>query len=313
MLGLLVLSGNVAPWQIYLTSGVNAVLGAFDASARRALYPALVPRSELQNASTLNASAYRLGRLAGPAVAGFIIASFGPAMSYFVNAATYGAFIYALLAIRVPSGRSVGAGSLWSQMVDGVSYTLRTPVLGWLMLLESVYSLFGINLALITIVGRDVLNAGPEGIGLLLGSLGAGTIAGTALLILVGEIERKGRLMLASGAIYAGMFLLFGGSSRYELSLALLIGLGATDAIWSTMRTTIFQLQADDIYRGRTMSVLLLAGRGLGQAGQFESGLAAAAVGPALACVVGATMIGGSVLIVNAVNDRIRLFRAAHQ
>ena len=73
VLGSLVLSGSVMPWHIYIFSAVNGALGSFDAPARRALFPGLVPRAEMQSAVVLNGAVFRLGRLVGPAVAGVVL------------------------------------------------------------------------------------------------------------------------------------------------------------------------------------------------------------------------------------------------
>src|SRR6266852_2161710 len=63
VLGLLVVTGRVEVWHIYVFNAVNGTIGSFDAPARRSLFPTLVPRAEMQNAVMLNASIFRLGRL----------------------------------------------------------------------------------------------------------------------------------------------------------------------------------------------------------------------------------------------------------
>src|SRR5438105_2586767 len=149
-LGWLVLSGGVTFWHIYIFSAVNGALGSFDAPARRSLFPSLVPRAEMQNAVVLNSAVFRLARLVGPAIGGVIIATYGPAVSYFVNFASYAAILVALAAMRVPpfvAARSPRA--LLQDVADGLRYTLRRPLLRAVLVLESVHSFFGVNTALI--------------------------------------------------------------------------------------------------------------------------------------------------------------------
>lgn len=304
-----VATGTVTPAHIYVASAVTATLGAFDAPARRSLYPTLVPRSQLQNATTLNASVFRLARLIGPALAGVIIATLGPAASYLVNAASSGAILGALLLIHTWTRTERVRASFWSETIDGLRYTFRTPPLGHLLLLEVGHSLFGVNIAIITIVAKDLLDAGPDGLGFLVASLGAGALFAIATLVAKGDVDRKGRFMVIMGAGYALLYAMFGLSGSFALSVLLLFGIGATDTYWTTMRTTIFQVQADDGYRGRTLSALLLAGRGSAQGSQLVTGIAVSTLGPVLAVIAGAAVVGSTLVGVNVWDPRVRRFR----
>lgn len=201
-LGSLVVSGRLEVWHIYVFIAVNGTLGAFDAPSRRALFPNLIPRSEMQNAITLTASAFRTGRLVGPALAGLIIVSWGPAVAYFVNSASFTAILVALALMRIIETPARPTAPLLRDTADGVRYTLRDPLLRAVLLLESIHSLFGINTTLITMLAVDVLDAGPEGLGLLLSAQAVGALVGTAGLVTTGDIEEKGRAMLGAGVTY---------------------------------------------------------------------------------------------------------------
>lgn len=308
-LGTLVLTGNVTFWHIYAFSAVNGSLGAFDAPARRAMFPTLVPRSEMQNAITLNASVFRVARLTGPAIAGVIIAGYGPAVSYFVNVASYAAILVALVVMRAPEILPRVRASLVRETAAGARYAFGHPLLRNVLALETVHSLFGINTALLTILARDVFRSGPEGLGLLLSAQAAGALVGTGALIAIGDVERKGQAMVAAGASYAAVYALLPLAARTEVAAVLVAVLGLTDAFWATMRNTVFQLKTDEAYRGRTMGVLLLAGRGGTQASQLETGLAVSAGGPGFAALFGAAVIGASLLAVNARTADVRGFR----
>jgi len=306
-----VATGTVTVAHLYVASAITATFGAFDGPARRSLYPALVPRSQLQNATTLNAAVFRLSKLVGPALAGIIIATSGPAASYVVNAATSAAILVALLLIRSWGLTARVRATLWTETLDGLRYTLRTPPLGQVLLLEAGHSLFGVNTALVAILAKDSLGVGPDGFGLLVGGLGAGALLATLALVTTGDLEHKGRWMVLCGAGYALLYATLALSRSFELSLLLLVALGAADGIWTTMRTTIFQLQAADAFRGRTLSLLLLAGRGSTQGSQLVTGVAVSALGPVAAVLACAAVVGGSLAAVNAWDPRVRRFRAA--
>ena len=308
-LGLVVATGQVEVWHIYAVSVINSTLLAFDAPARRAMFTTLVPRSQLQNAITLNAAVFRIARLIGPSLAGVLIVATGPALPYFINTVSFLAIIVALLLIRTPPIVDRIRGSLVGEAVDGVRYTLSKPVLANLLLLESVHSLFGANTALVTIVAKDVLHVGADGLGFLLSALGAGALAGTGALVMSGDVERKGRTMMLSGYAYVAAFAVFAWSHAFELSALTLALVGFTDTWWATMRNSIFQLQVDEAYRGRTLSAFLLVGRGMAQTSQLQTGLAVEALGPEIAASAGAALIAASIVGVNARNDEVRSFR----
>ena len=308
-LGVLVLSGQVTFWHIYAFSAVNGALGSFDAPARRSLFPNLVPRAEMQSAVLLNSTVFRLAKLVGPAVAGVIIAAFGPAVSYFVNTASYAAILVALLLMRVPRLDLRPTGRLIREVLDGLRYTLRRPLLRAVLVLESTHSLFGVNTALITIIASDVLHAGPEILGLLLSAQAFGGLLGTLALVMMGDVHEKGRSMIVSGVLYCLALALMASAARFELVAALLVVTSITDTFWTTMRNTIFQLQTDEAHRGRSLSTILLAGRGFTYGAQLESGIAVSIGGPGFALVSGAVIIAAVLGVVNARTAEVRRFR----
>jgi hypothetical protein len=131
------------------------------------------------------------------------------------------------------------------------------------------------------------------------------------VLLLIGDVRRKGAFMLASGAVYALTLVLFAWSRSFPLSMAILAVLGFADATWGTMRSAIAQLAAQDAYRGRVMSFIVIVARGLTNLSQLETGFATALVGAPGAATVGAIVIGGLIAGVTARGRRLRDFAAA--
>jgi MFS family permease len=311
VLGALVISGQVVFWHIYVINLLNATIAAFDAPGRQSLFPTLVPRGQLQNAITLNSMLFRSSNLVGPAVAGILIARVGVASPFFVNAVSYFAIIAGLLAMRIPPVAPRMRGSIRGELVGGLRYVRASAILPLILAIEATLSVFGHNQALITIFAQDVLATNAEGLGLLLSAIGAGAIAGMVLLIFLGDVRRKGAFMLGAGLLYAAMLLLFAWSRSFALSLAALAMLGFADATWGTMRNAIAQLAAQDAYRGRVMSLIVIVSRGLTNASQLQTGLATALVGAPGAATIGAVVVGGVVAAVAARAERLRHFTAA--
>lgn len=311
ILGTLVATGTVQFWHIYVIGFVNSTLSAFDAPARNSFYPSLIPRADFQNAVTLSSVIFRLSTLLGPAIAGILIATVGPASPFFVNAATYFAIIFALLLIRTKIPTVAGPRtSLRTAAWGGIQYALRSPVLPLILATEAALSIFGHNSALITIFASDVLHVGPEGLGLLLSSIGAGAIVGTVVLVATGEVRPKGALMIVAGALYAVALLGFAVSTSFALSMAMLFVLGVADSGWGAMRNTIAQLATADAYRGRVMSMITVTSRGLTSAAQLETGAIVAAAGPAVGAAINAVLVGLSVATVALRSPRLRRFRS---
>lgn len=312
ILGTLVVTGAVQFWHIYLIGFVNSTLSAFDAPARNSFYPQLVPRADFQNAVTLSSVILRLSTLLGPAIAGVLIATIGAASPFFVNAASYFAIIFALLLIRARSAATVGPRtSLRASAWSGIQYARRSAVLPLILTTEAALSIFGHNSALITIFARDVLDVGPQGLGLLLSAVGAGAIVGTIVLVGTGDVQRKGAVMLGAGLLYAIALIGFAGSRSFVLSIGTLFVLGLADAFWGAMRSTIVQLAASDAYRGRVMSLITVTSRGLTNAGQIETGALVAVAGAPLAAGLNALLVGLAIAAVTLRSPKLRGFRSS--
>jgi len=312
LLGALVATGAVQFWHIYVIGFLNSTLSAFDAPARNSFYPSLIPREDFQNAVTLSSVIFRLSTMLGPAIAGILIATVGPASPFFVNAASYFALIFALLRIRAKFAAATGPRpSLRSSAWSGIQYALRSPLLPLILATEAVLSIFGHNSALITIFARDVLHVGPEGLGLLLSSVGAGAIVGTIVLVATGDVRPKGVVMIVAGLLYAAGLLGFAVSTSFLFSALVLFVLGVADAGWGAMRNTIIQLAASDAYRGRVMSMITVTSRGLTNVGQIETGAIVAAAGPAVGATINGLIVGLSVATVALRSPRLRRFRSA--
>jgi MFS family permease len=298
IVGLLALSGRLEFWHLYVLNVVSGTLSAFSVPARQALFAGLVPRTAIPSAVTLNSFAVRSGGLLGPSIGGFALVFGGYALPFFLNAASFLGIIFALAAMRLPS---VAADAqlprlpLARGMTEGVGFVWRNAPLKVVLGLELVSGLFGHNSTLITIIARDILNTGPEGLGLLLSALGAGAILGM-ILMLVFHVERHARLILTVGGLYA---LLWGGAALSQwlwLSVILFFALGTADGVWGVSRNTLAQLLVPDSLRGRVMSVVMLVTRGGTQLGTISGGLLVGVMGASAAVLASAVVIGACVL-----------------
>lgn len=295
-IGMLALTGHLQFWHLYVLSLASGTLIAFSTPARQALFPELVPREAMPSAVMLNSIVARSAGFIGPLIAGSALAFSGYAMPFLLNAASFLGMLAALVALRVPprAAADTPRRSLRKDVLEGLRFIWHSPLLKGVLALEIFAGLFGHNTALITIIARDVLQAGPQGLGSLLSALAAGALVGMLAMVIF-HTERHGKVILIAGAGYTLLLIGFGLSGSLAFSLALLFAVGAADGIWGVARNTAVQLSVPNELRGRAMSVVFLVTRGSTPLGHFTSGLAASFIGGPATIVLGAILIGTGV------------------
>jgi predicted MFS family arabinose efflux permease len=300
VVGLLAFTDQLQYWHLYILNFVSGTLQAFSVPARHALFANLVPRSSMASAVTLNSIAVRGGGLLGPAIAGLALAYGGYALPFFLNAISFVGMLAALILMSLPprtsrteatdEGESLGRG-----MTEGLAFAWRTPLLRVALGLELATGLFGHNSALLTIIVRDVLEAGPQSLGIIMSAMSAGAMFAMALLVTF-RIERYDRLILSAGAAYALLWAAFGFSDRLWLSTTLAFALGVIDSVSGVTRNTVAQLLVPDALRGRVMSIVMLVTRGSSQLGRVQSGFIAGLIGAQPTVLLGAGVVGAALL-----------------
>ncbi|MDE3113888.1 MAG: MFS transporter, partial [Chloroflexota bacterium] len=296
-LGILVASGHVQAWHVYLQVFLQTTISAFDATTRQSLFPRLVPRTRISAAVTLNSTAARTSNVIGPAIAGILLASIGDAAPFFANALTFLILIGALALMRdlaPPVDRA--RASMRGEFREGLAFMFRSPVLLALLKLEGAFSLFSANPVIIAIVARKVLDTGAAGLGELLSAPGLGALISVAVLMWTNPSRRQGAILYVGAVSYIAVVLLFAASHAFALTFAALIGVGFFDSLVSITRASVIQLAAPPKMRGRVIGNALTINRGFGPLAQTQSGTLASLVGAPLALVGGAGAIAIAVV-----------------
>jgi MFS family permease len=298
-LGILILLGRLELWHLYLQVAIQSSVSALDVTTRQAFFPRLVPRTHIVESVTLVSAAIRSSGLIGPALGGIAIALFGNAAPFLISAATFLFLVAAVGAMRDLEPRpSAAPSSVRSELVDGLRYVRKAPVLQGLLQLEVVFSVFQINPVVITIIARDVLGVGPEGLGGLLSAMALGALVGTAVLIAFGSTDRPGRFMTIATLAYAGTMVLFALTRDYVLAFAALTLVGLFDACLSITRNGVIQLAAPNRLRGRVMAYQGTVLRGVGPLAQTQSGAIAGLVGGPVSVMIAAAGLAATGAIV---------------
>ncbi len=290
-LALLTFRGLHAVWPIYLLAALGSAAAAFDGPARQALVPNLVPREHLPNALSLNTIMVQLASVAGPSLAGLVIAVFGVGWAYLFNALSFLVVIVALLLMR--DVRAAGGGEQPTEIslkaaLEGLRFVFSATMIRSTMLLDFFATFFSSATALLPIFAQDVLHVGARGYGWLYAAPSIGAlVASGGMVHQIDRINRRGRVLLWAVAVYGAATVVFGVSRSFWLTFACLALGGAADTVSTVLRNIIRQLITPDYLRGRMTSVNMIFFMGGPQLGELEAGLVANWFGAPISVVSG--------------------------
>ena len=284
------------PALIYAMVALLGLGRAFESPASSALLPNLVPMNIIPSASARAATAQQVATISGPAVGGILYA-WHPWIPYGVAGAMFltAAILMTLIRTR---GRSVSTSGppTRDSVFAGLAFIRATPLVLGAISLDLFAVLLGGATALLPIYARDILMIGPWGLGLL---RTAPAIGALSLSLLFGRrpIRRHaGRVMFGAVTTFGIATVTFGLSHWFLLSFVALVFLGASDVVSVVIRSSLVAILTPDVMRGRVNAVNSLFIGTSNQAGEFESGVTAALLGP-----VGAVVMGGIGTILVAV------------
>ena len=267
-------------WLLALTT-LGGLISAFEIPARQAMIVELVSREDLVDAIALNSGGFNLARIVGPSIAAIILAKFGLAWCFGINALSYLAVLGSLARIKLPPWTPVQhLVSPFEQLKQGLNYIRSSRSVSGLMGVIAVYSIFGFQyLTMMPVVARDVLHTGASGYGLLLTFVGIGALTGALSLAGLGARIRRGRLFAASAYAFAGITILFSLARTVHLAALVLLFLGLTMLINGALANGILQSVVPDELRGRVMATYVFVYVGFTPIGSFIAGTVARFVG----------------------------------
>lgn len=290
LLAWLTFQGRITLWQIYALTAIQAAAIAFDLPARQALVPNLVPPRDLSNAFSMQSIAFQVGSIVGPAMSGMVIAYWGLAYAYLIDAISFMAVILALLLIGNIPQHTRGTGRIqvkFSAIVEGVRFILKQPIILSSMLLDFFATFFSSANTLMPIFARDILNVGAVQYGWLSSAQSIGAMAAATIISQLKEIKRQGVTLLLSVVAFGIATIMFGLSRTFIAAMIALIFIGASDSVSAIIRNTIRQLQTPDYIRGRMTSINQIFFLGGPQLGEVEAGLVAQLFGAPFAVISG--------------------------
>ena len=274
-----------------LILGVSLLLGvarSFQMTAQQALTPLLVPPPLLARAMAFSSSGMQAAIIGGPALGGFLYAA-GASVVYVVCAVLFVLAAALVWSARYEHKPLPRAPVTMDTLLAGVRFIRAKPVVLGAISLDLFAVLLGGATALLPIYARDILHAGPEGLGLLRGAPAIGALLMSLVLARWTIRSRAGTILFSCVAVFGLTTIVFGVSHWFWLSMVALFINGAVDMVSVVVRQTLVQLDTPDEMRGRVSAVNSIFIGASNQLGEFESGATAALFGP-----VGAVVLGGA-------------------
>jgi len=285
---------------VYLVAGAVAGLSTVEHSSRTAMVARMMPGRQLPAALSLVQVLFQLAQVAGPSLAGLVIAEAGLAWAYGLDVSLFLASFLLLWGLSpqppLPGPRPVMG---WRAPAEALGFVARNPVLVGIFAIDLNAMIFGLPRALFPALATSVYRVGPAGLGLLYAAPGAGALVGSLLTGWVAGARRQGLAIILAVAGWGLAITIFGLSAPvFWVGLLMLALAGASDMFSAIFRHTILQTEAPDSLRGRMSafnSMVVTTGPRLGD---LEAGAVAqltsttfSVVSGGVVCVLGAALI----------------------
>jgi len=297
LLAYFALRGTITVTHVILLNIMQGLINAFDTPARQAFVVEMIEdRADLSNAIALNSSMVNVARLAGPTIAGLLIAGVGEGWCFAIDALSYVAVIASLLAMRVPSRARVTTGRrIAEDLAEGARYVANHAAIRSVLLLLALMSLMGLPyIVLMPIVATDVLGGGAHLNGYLMSASGVGALAGAIYLARRKNVIGLGRVIAIAAFGFGAGLVAFSQSTNVYLSMPLLVVVGFTMILQMAASNTVIQTLVDEDKRGRVMSFYTMAFFGTAPFGSLIAGALAKSLGApdtllvgGIACILG--------------------------
>ncbi len=289
ILGILDVTGQVRLWMVFALAGALGIVNLVDMPTRQSFVIEIVGPKDVANAVSLNSVLVNASRIVGPAMAGLLIAAVGVGVCFLLNAASYVAVIFALLAMRTEElQRRTPLPRAKGQLREGLRYAWSTPEVRVPLLLMAVVGTLGFNFSvLVPLLARFTFGVGASGYGILFALMGAGAVLGG--LVIAARGRSNGRLLAWAGLAFGAMLVLIAAAPTYAVAMVVMVPVGAASTAFIATSNSLLQLRARPEMRGRVMALFSMVFIGTTPLGSPLIGWIAQRFGPPAGFVVGGT------------------------
>ncbi len=299
-IALLVLSSNIGTGAfsnlqiaigIYFVIFCTGIIRSFTGPSFGTLVGEIMPKDLLQNATTWSQGIWLSASVLGHAMVGFFIAGFGNTGSLWIviGMVSIGFVFISKIKPKPPHKQETEQKTLES-VKEGIRFVVQTKEVLGALSLDLFAVLFGGAVAMIPVFAKDILKVGPIGFGWLNAAADIGAILIIFIITIFPVHQQQGKKLLLAVGGFGLCIIVFALSTNFWISFAALLMSGILDGFSMIFRGTIVQLKTPDHMRGRVMSVNSMFINSSNELGQFESGLAARAMGVVPSVVFGGVM-----------------------
>lgn len=299
-------TGHVPPAGVLALVSVQSCFVAWGGPAARTFIPRLVPKSQIAAALALNRIAFQAALLAGPAMAGLVLAWAGASGCYLADAVTFGLAFCG--AFGLPPARPEGGKSRpgLAGVLDGLGFLVRHGAVRGALLTDLAATLLSMPASLFPLVNAERFGGNPRTLGLFLTALAAGGVAASIFSGAFTRLPRPGLVMLAGSLAWGAALAAFGASPGPWLGLGFLAVAGAADTVAVVSRSTIVQLHTPDALLGRVAAAEQIVGQAGPDLGNVRAGLVAAGTSGVTALVSGGLLCVAAVMLTGALTPALR-------
>ena len=289
---------GTALWPLFLLPALSAGFSGLDSAGRSAIIPNMVQRSEVSTANAIFQSLFQFGQVAGPALAGLLLAGAGVRFVYWLDVAGFGVAFLAVFLISPQPPQEGSQRPGVRSILEGLAFVRGRQAIQGAYLIDINAMVFGMPRALFPALAVAGFGGGATTLGFLYAAPGAGALIGALTTGWVSRVQRQGRAVILAVIAWGAAITGFGLVHWLPLALILLAAAGCADVISAVFRHTIIQLAVPDALRGRLMGVQMAVVTGGPRVGDAETGAVATAFGATtsvvsggLACIVGALVL----------------------
>ena len=296
VISILIVTGTIRVWHLALYSFVSGVISSFMMPAQKAYLAQLVERDNMMNAVSLTSVGMGLVGIFGATAAGFLIDGAGIQTVYFCIAGLYLMALFTLTRLPKTGIDDHNGSSVWADLRGGLGYLKICPIILPLLAIAALRSTLGWSYrSLMPVYAQDVLGFDASGLGLISAAPSVGSLLGSFGLASLGNFRGKGKLLIGSGLVMGIALLFYANVPYFALVLVFLVIAGAARNGMMVGNQTLIQVNCEDEYRGRVMSMYMMT-MGLMPIGTIGLGALADAMGVQFAI----TVAGGLLAIIFA-------------